>query len=368
MSNINISGTIGVSFLKRNDKKVIIFYDDHSNTQYCDDSYFINDFFDEINTQSNIIVLLEEPLLNEKDKENIVFLWDNVPHIVKSKNFYKKVINQCTSKKICRVFPIDVRLCFIDISLEEYFMEDNSITNDIMFTNNTENTNNTVKTNLSNNNYSHKSNNTNKVRNINIKKISKKYNNKFEHHFTEDTVKDYFKYFIYLFDKEKVDTDKFSDTTNIYFIKEIFETFKDNDFYKQMKNKFDIFYDKFIKPNENIKMIDFVKQYETQYFEYKRGFPFINDDENNFVTQFNRIHNSMMEFYSVIIIVYSNYKNIIMYSGYYHSNNISYILENHFGFINEKNVGYVNNIDDYDENTIKNCIKVNKDIIEGYLK
>lgn len=362
MSNINISGTIGVSFLKKNDKKVVIFYDDHSNTQYCDNSYFINDFFDEINTQSNIIVLLEEPLLNEKDKENIIFLWDNVPHIVKSKNFYKKVINQCTSKKVCRVFPVDVRLCFIDVSLEEYFTKNDPM-DDIIFTNNTNNTNNTIKTNLLNN-----ADNKNKVRNINIKKISKKYNNKFEKNFTEDIVKDYFKYFIYLFDKEKVDTNKFSNTTNIYFIKEIFETFTDNDFYKQMKNKFDIFYNKFIKQNENIKMIDFIKQYKSEYFEYKRGFPFINDDENNFVTQFNRIHNSMMEFYSVIIIIYSNYKNIIMYSGYYHSNNISYILKNHFGFLNEKNIGYVDNINYYDENTIKNCIKVNKDIIEEYLK
>ena len=133
MSNIDISGTIGVSFLKKNKKKIIVFYDDHSNMKYCDSSYFIDNFFDKITTNlNNSIILLEEPLINENDRENIVFLWNDVPHIIKSKQFYKKIINKCTSEKICRVFPIDIRLCLIDVSIEEYFTEND----DISLTNN----------------------------------------------------------------------------------------------------------------------------------------------------------------------------------------------------------------------------------------
>jgi hypothetical protein len=316
IEDINISGTIGVSFLKKENKKIIIFYDDHSNTKYCNNSYFINNFLDEINLNTNGIILLEEPFLNKKDNENIIYLWDNVPHIVKSKNFYNKIVNKCTNKKICRVFPVDLRLSLIDISIEEYLS--------------------------------------------NIKNSTENINN--------ENVNDYFKYFIYLFDVEKVDLKKFSKTTNIYFIKDVFSTFIKDEYYVKMKKTFIEFYEKFLKNHLNEKMTDFIEQYKNLNFEYIKGFPFINNDEDNFITQFNRIHNNIMEFYAVIIIVHSNYPNIIMYSGYYHSNNISYILEHYYKFSNDKNIGYVNDIDNYDENNIKNCIKINKNIIQEYLK
>jgi hypothetical protein len=344
MGDINISGTIGVSFLKKDNKKIIIFYDDHSNMKYCDSSYFINNFFDEITTDLNkTVILLEEPLLDEKDSKNILFLWNNIPHIIKAKEFYKKIINKCTNKKICRVFPIDIRLCLIDISIEEYFTK-----NDNIYLN--------VKT----------------IRNDNIKinksKILKKYNNKYKQKFTDDKLNDYFKYFIFLFDCDYVDEKKFTKNSKIYFIKEVFSMFKDNNYYIETKNKFLIFFNKFIKPNINEKIIDFVKKYEHQSFKYIKGFPYINDDEDNFMSQFNRIHNNIMEFYSVVIIVYSNYNNVTLYSGYYHSNNISFLLEKNFGFVNEKNIGYVDNINEFDQNLIKNCVNINKNMILDYLK
>jgi hypothetical protein len=357
MSNINISGAIGASFFKKNKKKIIIFFDDHSNMKYCDSSYFINNFFDEINENiKNSIILLEEPLINEDRNSNIVFLWNDVPHIIKSKQFYKKIINECTNEKICRVFPIDIRLCLIDVSIEEYFTEDNNIFTDIE--------------NLSkiNSDLSQTDTGQNKVIKIVRQKTLKKHNNKSEQIFTEDTVGDYFKYFIYLFDCGEVDESLFIKETNIYFIKEVFSLFKDNNYYIETKNKFVIFFDKFIKSNINETMTVFIKKYENMFFEYKKGFPFINDDEDNFISQFNRIHNSTMEFYATIIIVHSNYNNIILYSGYYHSNNISYILEKHFGFINERNIGDVDDIDNIDENAIKSCVKINKNIILEYLK
>jgi len=74
-----------------------------------------------------------------------------------------------------------------------------------------------------------------------------------------------------------------------------------------------------------------------------------------------------MELYAIIIIDTSNYNNIILYSGYYHSNNICFILKNHFGFVEENKIGATDDINNIKENNIASCLKIDKNKALKYL-
>lgn len=405
MSDISISGAIGVTFLKRNSRKIMIFYDDHSNTNYCNYPYFIDEFFNDVKeNMSNSIILLEEPFV--ENQENVVFLWNDIPHVIKSKNFYKKIANQQTNKKLCRIFPVDIRLCLIDVSLEEYLPENTQ--NDIeiieqVLSSLSENELIEIRNMLTQKNKSIISANEDndklfkntfysqdlkqKVIRYVLSKLTEENVDILKNMFSEQinknnktndikniqgdvTIKDYFKYFLFLFDYGYVDKSKFRENSKIFFIKnDVFDKHKNNALYIQTRNYFISFYDKFVKNEENIKIEDFLIKYKDMQFDYKKGFPFLNDDENNFISQFNRLHNAIMELYAIIIIDTSNYDSIVLYSGYYHSNNIAYILENYFNFEKEGSIGSVDNIENEEnEENIKGCVRINKDVVLKYLE
>lgn len=372
MNNIPISGAIGASFLKKNNKKIIIFYDDHSNTKYCNSSYFIDNFFNEVNSHFNdSVILLEEPFINNDD--NVVFLWNDIPHVIKSKEFYKKIVNKNNGKKVCRVFPVDIRLCLIDVSLEEYLPE--TIEDDLELIEKLKSgdlseldiTEDDIKIIGDLKLLEEKIKDHIKIADKYDETISGNNKNELELESEPDTVNNYFKYFMYLFNCGDIDTQKFKKDSNIKLIKSIFDNQGQNVLYVKIKQKFIAFYEKFIEPNKSIEMKEFVSKYSTMTFEYKEGFPFKDDDEDNFISQFNRIHNSMMELYAIIIIERSDLSSIVLYSGYYHSNNVCCILKNHFDYVEEKAIGTTKNIDEIEENKLGSCVHIDKNMALKYL-
>ena len=76
-NQIKISGSIGMIHLKGKangkDKNIYIYYDDHSNKNYCsqNDSIFLYDLFENIRKKdSDHIILLEEPFVNNYSNKN----------------------------------------------------------------------------------------------------------------------------------------------------------------------------------------------------------------------------------------------------------------------------------------------------------
>jgi ERCC4-related helicase len=83
MSEININGSIGYTYLINNNYNILVLADMHSKLQYCkDDSIFISDW---MNKKTKSKILLEEvPRLGAKLKE----LWPDAPHTQKLKELY----------------------------------------------------------------------------------------------------------------------------------------------------------------------------------------------------------------------------------------------------------------------------------------
>jgi hypothetical protein len=313
---IKISGSIGMVHLKDKDKNVYIYYDDHSNKNYCssDDSIFLYDLFENISKKdSDHVILLEEPFIN--NYSNIKFLWNDTPHIIKFRNFYKKIIKQCSDSKICYIYPVDIRLIICDISMDELL--------------------------------------------INIEDV--KYFEKID----ISTIQ-YFKYILYLFgyidydEKILAGSDK-----NILFVKKVFNTHLDSEYYKKLKEQFDIFYLKFIEPNKTIKIYDFINIYKDGSYSFNSGYPFENSNNNNFLDQYDKLINGIMEFYTFILITSLGSKNISLYSGYYHSNNLTYILKNFYNYNQVYQTGNTENIENMNGDNVKNCLYINKNIFNN---
>ena len=308
---IKISGSIGLVILQKDKKKIFIFYDDHSNIKYCNNNdIFIHDIFEQIhNNNNNTLILLEEPFINDYSK--IKFLWSDIPHITLFRKFYKKIINKCTNKKICYTFPIDIRLCLVDVSLDELY------------------------DNINDSNY------------FNDYNIS---------------VNDYFKFIYYLFDTENINSNNIIDT-NIIFIKKVFSIFKDCIYYIKLKEKLNFIIDKFIKHNSNIKIHDFIKKNKSVLYEYCKGYPFTNNNLNNFQDQYDKLLNGIMEFYTFILIYGLNYQNYIVNAGYYHANNLEYILTKFYKFNKIFSIGNTDNIESKNSNEITSCLHIDKNIL-----
>lgn len=85
MTNINLNGSIGYTFLIKNNIKILILADYHSTLPYCKtDGIFISDWFKKKN---NSKILLEEvPRIGQELKE----LWPSSPHTQKLKEVYIK--------------------------------------------------------------------------------------------------------------------------------------------------------------------------------------------------------------------------------------------------------------------------------------
>lgn len=104
---INISGSIGINILTKNDRKIILFSDDHANIQYCKDNNSINIanlLYSKIN-DSNIII--EE--VPRKQGVKLLGLW-KTKHVEELKKLYLNNHNKITG--------IDIRPYLIDFSIE----------------------------------------------------------------------------------------------------------------------------------------------------------------------------------------------------------------------------------------------------------
>ncbi len=313
-NDIQISGSIGmVKMSNDNDKNLFIFFDDHSNIRYCQDkqSIFLYDLFEKvISIDDNYIILLEEPFIN--DYTNIKFLWNETPHIIKFRNYYKKIIRKCSIDKICYVFPVDIRLIICDVSIDE------------------------LVSNLDNHSY------------WDSYKIS---------------VIEYFKYVLYLFDYITFEPNLFKSTdNNLIFIKKVFNNFKTDIYYLKLKEQFDKLYNKFIEPNKTDNIYEFIKKHKNYFYSFVSGYPFENSNEDDFLDQYDKLISGLMEFYIFILSTCFNKKNVIIYSGYYHSNNLTHIFEKIYGFKQIYRVGKTTKIEEETIDDINNCLLIEKNI------
>ena len=314
-SIIKISGSIGMIILQNSNKKVYLFHDDHSNKKYCTgENLFLYDLLENIKNKNNdTAIFLEEPFVNKYS--NIKFLWNDTPHVIKFRNFYKKIIKQCSKSKICYVYPIDVRLIICDISMDEL------------------------------------------LANIEDSKYFEKYN---------ITITEYFRYILYLFDYIDYHEELFADSDkNLIFIKKVFNTHLNCEYYKKLKEQFDVFYTYFIEPNKTMKIYDFLNINKEGLYRFTAGYPFENSNYDDFLDQYDKLINGIMECYTFILIIGLKSKNISIYAGYYHSNNLTFILGNYYNYDKLYKIGNTENIEDIDNKNIKNCLFINKNIFNN---
>jgi hypothetical protein len=330
-NNLYISGSIGIKILQNKtlNKKVFIFFDDHSNKNYCNKiisnndllkssspsspSLFISELFDGfIDKTTNIALILEEPFIDKDDK--IKILWDGSTHLILFRKFYGKLINKCSNEKICNIFPSDIRLCLFDISPDE-----------IIF---------------------------------NLFKPNNNYN---------IPVIDYMHNIFYLFnlnDKYSVTVLNYNEYSSIcIFIKKIFNTYSNSDFYINLKKNIELLICKFIIPNKHLTIYELIKQeFPNNDFKYIQGYPYVNSNNMNynFIDQLDKISSGIMELYMLILIMLLSKQNLIVYAGYYHSNNLSFILEKYYDFDVVYDVANTNNITENNNPSHNNCIKVDK--------
>ncbi len=306
---VKISGSIGMVKLVKNNKNLFIFYDDHSNVSYCknNDSIFLYEIFDKIiNDNTDYIILLEEPFI--RNYSNIKFLWNDIPHVVKFRNFYKKIIKQCTNIKKCKVFPVDIRLIICDVSIDEL------------------------------------------LSNLHLEEYYANY---------KINVYEYFKQLLYLFDYIVID----EMNVDMKFIKKIFDKFKFDDYYQKLKYQFDKLYNNFIHPNKFVEINIFLKENKKILYDLDlKGFPFENSNEDIFLDQYDKLINAIMEFYTYILLSKLSVSNVIIYCGYYHSNNLTYILKKYYNYKDVYMVGNTTDIEKKDEKNITNCLHIDKKI------
>lgn len=299
---INISGVIGLTILKNKETKLLIFYDDHSNKNYCRDinSYFINQLIEKITNDSSkkVKVFLEEPFSDSINK--IKILWEGSKHLYLFRKYYNTIMKKCGKSKICYTYPVDIRLDLFEISIEEL------------------------------------------LNNLNTVDYFKDF---------DKTVIQYFDNILYIFDIIELE----NDNRMINFIKNIFNLYSTDEYYKMLKQIINLFYKKFIEKNKDIKIENYLNVLTDHSFVYSQGFPFNNSNENCFIDQIDKIISGIMEFYLIILLnLKSDYK--IVYLGYYHSNNIVYILKKYYGYTEILSIGATEDIES--KNNINSCVQV----------
>ncbi len=309
---INISGSIGLTILINNktNKKVYIFYDDHSNSEYCkENNFYINNLFEYFFIKNqNTIFLLEEPFIKDGDK--LIDLWVGSEHVVKFRKFYCKLLDKCKNKVFCKAFPIDIRLCMVEISLDELF------------------------DNLTTPNY--------------FDDVSL-------------TVQQYFSNILYLFDLNySSESTKYKPDDNVIFIKRVFDIFNNSEYYLKLKEKVKSFYNKYIESNLNLGIRDFIIKYQEIKFEYIKGYPFIDNFSYTMTDDYDKIMSGIMEFYIVMLINYIDNDIFILNAGYFHCNNVEHILINKYGFEIIYQIGIVDDILNKKTSNIVNCLSISK--------
>tara|TARA_Y100000768_G_C23970789_1_gene680416 strand:- start:1473 stop:2318 length:846 start_codon:yes stop_codon:yes gene_type:complete len=94
---VDISGILGISILKKNNKYYIIFYDDHNNKKYCKQNInYISDLLYKLNKLNNSSFYIEDYQQNYYNTD--YYIWDNdeAPHLNK---FNKLIKNYKTCYK-----------------------------------------------------------------------------------------------------------------------------------------------------------------------------------------------------------------------------------------------------------------------------
>ena len=310
-SHVKISGAIGIKILYNSkiNKKIFIFYDDHSNIKYCKfDNFksktklFISELFNEI-INKDIAMILEEPFIESNSK--IKILWENSEHLILFRKFYTKLMNRCSNEKICKLFPIDIRLSIFDISPDEILL-----------------------------------NLTNPQLQYDIK------------------LNKYFENIFYLFDLNQSNVE----TNSVcIFIKKVLNVYNNSIFYKHLKDRIINFTEKYKINSTNDTIYNTIKKNShLSNFVYEEGYPYISKSDNNFIDEMDKISSAIMELYSLILMLLLPNKNMIFFAGYYHSNNIAYILQTYYDFNLEYISGNTDKIENKKNNEINNCIKINK--------
>ncbi len=102
--NINVSGSVGYTLLKRNNKYVLLLADVHDGVKYCEqDSVMIDNFLDLKDTNN---VLLEEVL---REDFTLTDLWPGSPHTQRLKKL---------NIKNHKIKPVDIRPMLLPFSWE----------------------------------------------------------------------------------------------------------------------------------------------------------------------------------------------------------------------------------------------------------
>ncbi len=309
---INFSGSIGLSILfdKKFNKKIYVFYDDHSNKKYCSpNNYYVPElleYFYHIN--KNPVFLLEEPLSVIGDK--IVELWTDSEHVKKFRNFYLKYSNKCKTNCGYKIFPTDIRLALVDVSFDQFY------------------------------------------ENI----LKSEYFNDYD-----ESISYYLRNIFYIFEIDNYFDKNKNDPTikpddNIIFISNVFNIFKSNIYYKSLKDRINNFYVNFIKDNENMKIYDFILKHQFYSFEYAQGYPFTNSNEYIMTDQLDKIFSGIMEFYIFVLSQYLSNDTVIINAGYFHCNNLEYILINYFNYEKIYQTGITDLILNMNEDNVSNCL------------
>lgn len=324
-SNITkVSGAIGLTILsnKKLNKKVYLFFDDHSNKKYCSgDINFLNIIYSKLEKKfPNILFLLEEPFISSESK--VRSLWNDSTHIINFRKHYTEAIKKCNKEKICHTFPIDIRLCLFDVSIEE---------------------------------------------------IVANYDNQSYFEYLDYLTPNYFRNILYLFDfinlKDFIElsklngldvdilTDSSSYLNNLLFLKKVFSIFVDSTYYMQLKKSVYILYLKYIVPNKNIHIKDFIKTNKDDDYSMYVGFPWL-IKYNGMLDLYDKIINGIMELYTLILTNYFNVDTVIINCGFYHSINLKYILINFYDYQIEYEVG-ITTLKPIESNIeYKNCIEI----------
>ena len=248
-------------------------------------------------------MILEEPFIESNSK--IKILWENSKHLILFRKFYTKLMEKCSNKKICKLFPIDIRLSIFDISPDEII--------------------------------------------LNLSEVRSEYNIK---------LNKYFENIHYLFDLNQTNV---KPNSICIFIKKVLDVYKKSDFYKFLKNRIINFTKKHNIYSTDNTIYDAIKlNSHLSNFVYEEGYPYISEHNDNFIDEMDKISSAIMELYSVILMLLLPNKNIIFFAGYYHSNNIAYILQKYHDFNLEYVSGNTDNIEKKKSNLINNCIKINK--------
>jgi hypothetical protein len=77
---------------------------------------------------------------------------------------------------------------------------------------------------------------------------------------------------------------------------------------------------------------NFLQKYKTEFYIYQKGYPFKNSNEDNMLDQYDKIINAIMDFYIITLANYLQQNTIIINCGYYHCNNIEYILTQYYNY------------------------------------